>query len=478
MEITWIGVLSLLIGAMLFAVAPKWLHTITVFAIPFTATSLLNTQSGVPLSPLQFFGALFIVRHMLTSKIVRIRKLSYPDHSKLLLILFLGVVILSMIMPLIIDGRLLVSSNQLTDLYDEPLRLTVHNVKNPFPVIFGVILSICLIQKNNTTEKIRSTMKVYVIAGVFVSLWGYFQFLCNSVLNIEYPTFLFNNAVLESMQGYASQIEVGGDLYSRISSVTHEASIFSKYMLTVLPIMVVSVWLRRPLFSISRDKIVLSILIGVLILTTSATAYLGIVCLLLVTAIILGRLHLIGWRWVTYVGCAGILFALLYSTSPVFQNIADDALILKYESGSALDRTLSIVNSWEYFKQYPVLGVGWAVVTSHSLLTFLLVSTGIVGFATFFMLIFYVIHRSLQTLGKFNPNGGVPGGSVLVLGAGLVVGLITLVVMGIFTGLEFYLGYFYFILSMLIALNLATRSQLDGAKLDATWKMTRKMEVS
>jgi len=460
MEITWIGILSLLIGAMLFAVAPKWLHTITVFAIPFTATSLFNTQSGVPLSPLQFFGALFIVRHMLTSKIGRIRKLSYPDHSKLLLILFLGVVILSMIMPLIVDGRLLVSSNQLNDLYDEPLRLTVHNVKNPFSVIFGVILSICLIQKNNTTEKIRSTMKVYVMAGVFVSLWGYFQFLCNSVLNIGYPAFLFNNAVLESMQGYASQVEVGGDLYSRISSVTHEASIFSKYMLTVLPIMVVSVWLRRPLFSIGRDKAALFILIGVLILTTSATAYFGVVCMLLVTAIILGRLHLIGWRWVTYVGCAGILFALLYSTSPVFQDMADDALILKYESGSALDRTLSIVNSWEYFKQYPVLGVGWAVVTSHSLLTFLLVSTGIVGFAVFFVLISYVIHRSLQTLGKLNPNGGMPGGRALVLVAGLVVGLITLVVMGILTGLEFYLGYFYFILSMLIALNIATRSQL------------------
>src|SRR6267154_354981 len=278
MEITWLGFLLLPLGAIFFIVVPRWLYIITVFSIPFTATSLLNTQSGVPLSPLQFFGLLFIVRQLFSSRTGRITKESPEDHSKSLLMLFLGVVVLSMIMPLIIDGKLLVSSNQLNDLYEEPLRLTAHNIKYPVPVIFGAILSICLISVNDTAEKIRSTIKVYVLAAVFASLWGYFQFLCNNVLKVEYPYYLFNNALTESMQGYAWQIEVGGDLYSRISSVTHEASIFSKYLLTVLPILVVSVWLRRPLFSIARDRLVLVILTGVLVLTTSATAYVGIIC--------------------------------------------------------------------------------------------------------------------------------------------------------------------------------------------------------
>jgi hypothetical protein len=279
------------------------------------------------------------------------------------------------------------------------------------------------------------------------------------------------------MQGYTEQLEVGGDLYQRISSVTHEPSIFSKYLLTVLPIVLLSVLLRRPLFSLIRDRYILGILIGVLVLATSSTGYLGIICVLLVTAILLTRLHLIGWRWVPYAGFVAILLLTLYFKLPVFQDFVDALLFMKYESGSGLQRALSVVNSWEYFKQYPILGVGWAMVTSLNLLTFLLVSTGVVGFAAFFTLIFYVLRRSLQTLSQFNPNAGARDSSQLVLVAGLVVGLITLIVVGILTGLEFYLGYFYFVLSMLVALNIANRSKLGETQLAPAWKMIRSAQV-
>src|SRR2546430_6036979 len=223
MEITWLGFVLIPLGVIAFVVAPKWLYGIAVFSIPFTATSLLNSSSGYPLSPLLFFGTLFMVRQLLSSRTSGITKESREDHSQLFLILFLGVVVLSMIMPVIINGRLLVSSSQLYDLYEEPLRLTVHNVKNPIPVIFGVLFSIYLIRQNDTVVKIHSTIKLYVISGLLVSLWGYFQVFCG-ILNIDYPYYLFNNAQIESMQGYTQQVEIGGDLYQRISSVTHEPS--------------------------------------------------------------------------------------------------------------------------------------------------------------------------------------------------------------------------------------------------------------
>jgi hypothetical protein len=453
MEITWLGVLLIPVGLILFLVAPKWLQTITIFSIPFTATSLLNFSSGVPLSPLQFFGALFIIRQLFSSRVRGILNFPSDDHSQLLLILFMGVAILSMIMPLVINGRLSVSSNQLHDLYEEPLRLTVQNIKNPLPVIFGVVLSMCLISANNTTERIRSAIKVYVVAGVFVSLWGYFQFLCDSVLNIEYPYYIFNNALVESMQGYAWQIEIGGDFYSRISSVTHEASIFSKYLLTVLPIMLISVWLRRPLFSIFRDKCVLVVLIGILILTTSTTAYFGLICSVLLTAFLLRYLHVIGWRWAAYAALIFIGCFVSYKVSPVFQDFVDALLLMKYESGSAIERTLSVVNSWDYFKAYPILGVGWAMVTSHNLITFLLVSSGIIGLIVFMVLCVYVLYRSVQNLKCINASRLLHDRGTLALICGLVICLVTLLLMGVVTGLEFYLGYFYFVASMLIASN-------------------------
>src|SRR6266436_5485780 len=112
MEITWLGFVLLPLGVMAFVVAPKWLYGIAVFSIPFTATSLLNSSSGYPLSPLLFFGTLFMVRQLLSSRRAGgALKVSREDRSQLLLILFLGTVVLSMIMPVIINGRLLVSSS-------------------------------------------------------------------------------------------------------------------------------------------------------------------------------------------------------------------------------------------------------------------------------------------------------------------------------------------------------------------------------
>jgi len=463
MEITWLGALLIPAGIVLLLVAPKWLQTLTVFSIPFTATSLLDSSSGVPLSPLQFFGALFIIRQFVSPRAGRIFRFSRGDRSQWLMVLFMGVAVMSMIMPLIIHGRLSVSSNQLHDLYEEPLQLTARNIKNPAPVIFGVVLSMCLISTNNTAQKISSTIRVYVLAGIFVSLWGYFQFICDSVLNIQYPYYLFNNAQIESMQGYAWQIEIGGDFYSRISSVTHEASIFSKYLLTVLPIVLVSVWLRRPLFSIFRDKCVLILLLGILVLTTSTTAYFGVICSILLTAFLLRYLHVIGWRWAGYVGLISAACFVSYKESPIFEDFVNALLLMKYESGSAIERTLSVVNSWDYFRQYPILGVGWAMVTSHNLITFLLVSAGVIGLTVFMVLCVYVLHRSVQTLKLVSVGRAAQDRGALVLVAGLVICLATLILMGILTGLEFYLGYFYFVISMLIASNLVFQSEAADA---------------
>jgi hypothetical protein len=464
MEITWLGALLIPLGILLLAVAPKWLQPIAVFSIPFTATSLLNSSSGFPLSPFQFFGTLFIARQLFSRRLSQTLRSSREDRSQLFLILFLSVVILSMIMPLIINGRLLVSSNQISDLYEEPLQLTVHNIKYPLPVIFGVIFAICLISTNDTPEKIRSTIKVYVLAGVFVSLWGYFQFLCNSLFHIEYPYYLFNNSLIESMQGYGEQIEIGGDFYSRISSVALEPSMFSKYLLTVVPIVVVSVWLRKPLFGIARDRWALVILLGVLMLTTSSTAYFGIICILLVTVVLLKSLHVIGWRWVIYLGFGAIICVVSYKESPVFQDFVNALLLMKYESGSGLERALSAINAWAYFKEYPILGVGWAMVTSHNLVTFLLANSGIIGLTMFMVLFVYVTRSSIRTLLRVNLNQPKFDKGMLILILGLVICLITLVLIGVLTGLEFYLGYFYFVLSMLIASNLVIRSHALDSK--------------
>lgn len=464
MEATWHGMLLFPLGMLLLVAAPRWLHAITVFSIPFTTTSLFNTASGVPLTPLYFFGSLFMASQVFVLMMGRRMGVRmHGDRSLFLLFLFLGVVVLSMIMPLIIDGSLWVSSNQLNNLYYLPVELTENNIKNPFPVVFFVILSMFWIFKNSTPEKVRFTIKIYVLSAVFVSLWGGYQFLCNSVLGIDYPYYIFNNAVLDTMKGYKQLIVINGMEVSRVSSVTHEASIFSKYLLTVIPIMVVSVLMRQSLFSSGWDKLALSVLIVALVLTTSSTAYLGIIIVMVATLVLVSRFHPVGRRWGALAAISCITAGAAYFWFPMVQEIVISTFFLKLESGSALDRFLSIANSWEYFLEYPVLGVGWAMVTSHDLLVYLLVSTGVIGLVTFVVLICYVTRRSLRALDRCSLTDFVQHKNMFVLVAGLTISLVTQIITGLLTGLEFYLGYFYFILSMLIASNVVVAQKASRA---------------
>ena len=449
MEITWQGFVLLPLGLLLFTGFPGGLYKLTIVSIPFTATSLLNTASGVPLSPLQYFGLLFVFRQALSFLVGCGPKRIRWDSIQYLLVAFMLVVVGSMIMPLIIDGALWISTNQLNDLHDEPLRLNSSNIKYPAPVVFGVLLALALISWNDTTEKIRGTIKLYVLSGLFVSLWGWGQFLCNSVLMIEYPYYIFNNAVLETMQGYKSQVEIGGQLYPRISSVTHEASIFAKYLLTVIALVLSAVWLKRPLFGSGRDKTILCLLAGALVITLSSTAYLGLLCTGLATGGLLLWFRLIGWRWFFWGVILAALVLLVYWNYPLFREILDALLFSKRESGSAEERWASNISAWEYFRQYPILGVGWAMVTAHSMVMYLLVNCGVVGFSTFALLNFTLLRRAERRARMLLPAHLHARNGEFAVVAGLIVALTLLLLTGVLTGLEFYLGYFYFIIAML-----------------------------
>jgi len=65
MEVTWLGYVLFPLSVIIFFVAPNKLQLFAVFFIPFTATSVLNSASGVPLSPFQLFGALFILHFLM-----------------------------------------------------------------------------------------------------------------------------------------------------------------------------------------------------------------------------------------------------------------------------------------------------------------------------------------------------------------------------------------------------------------------------
>ena len=99
-----------------------------------------------------------------------------------------------------------------------------------------------------------------------------------------------------------------------------------------------------------------------------------------------------------------MIFLLIFSSyllSQEFQTFINQILIGKQDSTSALIRLYTVSTSFGYFLQYPILGIGWSMATSDDLVVLLLANSGILGFLSFFYLIYYLLKKSIQNLKKY-----------------------------------------------------------------------------
>lgn len=179
---------------------------------------------------------------------------------------------------------------------------------------------------------------------------------------------------------------------------------FAQGLVTLLPL-TLPAWLRiGSVFSIRIDRWC-SVLLGVaLILSTSSTAYLGLVILLLLVPPLLvrsGKMSFAkGLRFAMIALTIAIAIAGLVAFSvPVVRGVADAVLLSKGSSASALERLMTIGLAFGYFKQYPILGVGWGSAGSHDLIVKLLSNVGLVGTFTFLGAMFCVLRSNWRALG-------------------------------------------------------------------------------
>jgi len=460
MGVTWLGAVLMPIGLSAMFLVPKFLLPMAIFFVGFTASSVFDLPSGQPISALHLMALLFVLNHLLRSVIWRGMVVSIDgDKSSILLFLFMVVVALTMLMPSIVNGSLMISSNQLADLYEEPLLLNTRTIGRPIPLFFGGVFVFFMLSALGSAAKIELGVKALVLSGIFVAVWGVFQFACFYILGIDYPDYIFNNAKLETAQGFAQNLGIEGAEVKRLSSVTHEPSVLSKFLLTVVPILLSTILFKTPIFSRTKDRAALWLCITVILLSTSSTGYFGLMICFLVTGLIVGRYRLVAGRLVRW---GGLIFALVVAVIIGFESARDTIsfmLFSKFESYSAVERALSVYNSWEYFLKYPVLGVGWGVVTINDLVVNLLVNSGVIGFGVFLCLIVYVVHRAVRGLDKYHHLEHENLELLRSINVGLLVALILLIVNGLITGVEYYLGYFYVILGLLIATSAVLRRE-------------------
>lgn len=462
MHVTELGLLLIPLGIFLFIAAPRWIYILAVFFIPFTATSLVNSRTGVPLTPGLFFGSLFILHEMMK---LAIKGRMFPfwrkDKAIIPLLIFLAAALLSAFMPLAIDGG--ARSFITNDLTNGVLEYSVQTFKGTFQVLFGISFLFFVITKNLTIKDLIKTIRIYLFAAIFVCLWGTLEFLCKNIFHIEYPAFIFNTAILDTMQGYKQSVYIAGMPFFRIASVTHEPSIFAKFLITVVPILLVAVVLKMPLLARKGQRLALALVVGVMLLSTSATAYIGLIAVL----IIIGWLMIVARIWrprhllLKAIILPGATLGLAFMALPIVQTMVNWLVFEKISSGSVVQRSDSIAQAWTIFEQFPLLGAGWAMVTSNDLIVYLLANVGLTGFFSFFVAVGLVLFGTLREMRRLR---GMPGSQPrLLLGLVLVStgSLASLLAVSVVTGIELYLEYFYFVLALAISANIIIRRELD-----------------
>lgn len=395
------------LGLALLIFSREWLYRLFIASTLFSGTAVFNVGGGDNASGVQvwmFFGGLWLLRD-LGSRLAR-GNVSFCRPllvSAAWLAFFLLIVTMSLVMPSYINGHLQIESPLLTDATRTPLFFSSRNITSWLYIVFGSLVAVSVAQENRTIEKLEETARVYLISGVFVALWGFVQLGCGFV-NVTYPAALFNNSASPAAAGgFATALP---DIaFKRMSSVSLEPSILSQVLLTVIPLTIPAVLGCGYLFSRRFDRACFLLLAAALIATTSSSAYIGVLVLILATAGLAVRmrikdgramLKMAGWVGIGIPAC----FVLLYESVPIFRTIMDFALFSKATSYSALERLKTVQDAWGYFLQYPVLGVGWGSVTSHDLVFKLLANIGLLGLFSFAALVLSIsseLFRSVRS---------------------------------------------------------------------------------
>lgn len=449
MEVTPIGWVFLIIGPLLMVVEPAWLYLVAIFFLPFTATEVANVGSDLNASGIQasmFLGSLLILRHTLS--IVWRMSFWLPTRGRktiLLLGTFVATTGLSLAMPVWIDGRVRIPAANLGDLSSTPLYLKSSNITGFLYMVFGFAFAYYIAKTNQGSRIIRVTLKAFLAGSIFAALWGLLELACK-VSGIQYPAMIFNNGKAASTLGYLEFLT--GDVF-RLSSVSVEPSIFAQTLLVAVSLYLPFVLGRLRLFGKILDRVLFGLLVIVLFLTTSSTAYIGAAFIIVLILLLSGVTGILRVRHVVLPLFGITATAGLYATVPVIRQVLDTALFSKAGNYSAAERLMTISNSYEMFLKYPILGIGWASITSHDLIINILANAGLLGLLTFvaaMYALFQCLYRSIMARANSVRLQGL-----MRLDLGVYVALAVTLATSALSGFLNTFSFFWFVVGLAIA---------------------------
>jgi hypothetical protein len=445
MDITLIGFFLMPLGIALFLFKPGWLFYSFIFFIPFSASAVLNVQSitfGV--TPAHFFALLWVTRKIidnLTWKAFYIHKKSKIVLGSLLLFLF--VILFSLIMPFVITGETEVYRSNPLMFAPVAHEFTFRNVSTFLFLVFAVLMTFFVSLEVNNVDKFKHSIKVFLISGCIVSIWGFLQ-LFTHYAGIPYPTFLFNNSASDAV--IAAPIAFVGDA-PRIFSVAPEPSAFARYLLSVLPLAIILLVRKVKIFS-GTFTLLYFVLVYVLAsyFTVSTSGYLGL-AFASVSALLFFKKY---EEIIAFLKIVALSLLFLWMTT--FLNLSEpgniaEMTISKPLTFSGMERIFAFQEALGLFLTYPLLGVGWGSNVSFDLISYILANSGLLG-ALGFVLFVFSVYKCFCWLKKNSKAGHETRAYIDGIGFSLLVGIF----LNLVGGFDLVFLHLWFLLGLLLAL--------------------------
>jgi len=428
-----------------------------IFFVPFSATSVINLGSGVPITAFQYLALILIFKQIL--QVFFSGKFFWPSekiqsYSLKLCFLFLLLCFFSLITPALIDGEYYIYSTDFSKGYPlVKLSFSLSNINKLFPLFIGIFLIFILLQNSTSVKSLRSYLRIYVISICFISSWGLIQYFL-WILGIEYPDFIFNTMISE-LRVEDSEISSESGVVRRIYSVTQEPSHFVCFLLSGLPILYVNNFFGEPIIKRFFGTLFIFIIIFTLLISFTTTGVGGLAIFSLITYLTLYARNPISliFRSLFFLTIM-ILLIISLSQFEVVGNFLNLIFIEKLISGSMIERIFFIEKAWFHFLDYPFLGLGMGNITSSDLIIFLLSNIGIIGFLLFLYLIRSLVKGA--TVNKkilLNNTDYFNRSTNLALIDGVLIAFYVQLSIYLLMGFVWYLPVFYLMIFFIISVS-------------------------
>jgi hypothetical protein len=448
---------------------PEYVFYLLVASIPFTATSLINYSDKIWMSPFQFFSIFWLMSQLKVMDFAEFRKQFSKNMALIALIIFVFIALLSLMMPVIYQGEILIPPDRPSLPEMREYRLGLRHMLYSLYLIYGAVL-FYFISAEVARRDIVIILKVFVVSVTLTAIWGLFE-PALYYMGYEYPYYVFNNSSNIDAHGYKQVLNLG-EYYQvkRISSVQLEPSIHGQVLLVALAMVITALITNRPIFNKKLYNYFHLVVLSVCaVLTTSSVTLVVLVLILLCATVYQAFTFKKYWGLMAAAVLTFVLvyqyfvsdFIHIYLNEMVLHKISfllgddlpSEGINLGDVDGKVMssgdERVATVMYSKDIIANYPLLGAGWGTVTVHDTVIRIFANSGMFAVMAYMVFLLALI-KPVDYIKQVFSRGGYLGNEINMI---VKSSLLVMILMQFMTGFLFYLPITWGIFAFADAVN-------------------------